>query len=135
MFLTWHAVLTTTGLLDAIRANTAEFLAMLNEPVAPGGGAGGVPGMPGMPGGAGQPTPAQLAQIFQGMPAEERARIAQQFGMSPEQFTQMTQMMAQMSPEQLQQIMGSMPPGMVRSKGNYEQVFRCFLPASSCTCL
>jgi hypothetical protein len=72
-------------------------------------------GMPGMPGG-GQPTPAQLAQMFQGMPPDERARIAQQFGMTPEQFAQMTQMMAQMSPEQLQQIMGGMLPGMVTPK-------------------
>lgn len=125
------------GLLDAIRANTAEFLAMLNEPMdapAPGGAApaGGLGGMPG-----GGPTPqqvnldgtdfmfncvvltfcrtvflflvCQLAQVYPQLPPAQQAQIAQQFGMTPEQFGQMVQMMGQMSPEQL--AAAGMPAG------------------------
>jgi hypothetical protein len=48
------------GLLDAIRANTAEFLAMLNEPVQAGTPAGAPGGLGGMPGGG--PTPQQVRE-------------------------------------------------------------------------
>jgi len=106
------------GLLDAIRANTAEFLAMLNEPMdaaAPGGAAPA--GMGGMP--AGGPTPQQLAQVYPQLPAEQQAQIAQQFGMTPVQFGQMIQMMGQMTPEQLQAM--GMPAGGMPGMGGQGQ--------------
>ena len=60
----------------------------------------------GMPagGGAGGPTPQQMAAMFQGLSGEDRARLAQQFGLTPDQFAQFAEMMGQMSPEQLQQV-------------------------------
>lgn len=93
---------------------------MLNEPIAPGTaqapGAGAAPGgmmpgmpgmgMPGMPGGAGGPTPQQMAAMFAQMPEQERTRLAGEFGMTPAQFQQLTQMMGQMTPEQMQGMMG-----------------------------
>merc|ERR550537_1405287 len=59
--------------------------------------------MGGMPGGG--PTPQQLFQMFQNMPAADRDRFAETFGLNPQQLAQVTQMLNSMSPEQFAQMM------------------------------
>lgn len=106
-------------LLEEIQANTAEFLRMLNEPIAaaPAAPPGGAmppmgPGGPMPPGGA--PNPQQMAQVFQAvqsMPPEQQARVAQSLGMPPQMMQQMAQMVAGMSPEQMAQMFAAMGSG------------------------
>ena len=54
-------------LLEAIRANTAEFLAMLNEPITPGLNQPPVGAMPGIPGG--MPSPQQVSPLLHMSPS------------------------------------------------------------------
>ena len=60
-------------LLEAIRANPAEFLQMHNEPVA--AAPAPAPGAGGMPGGM---DPAALMQMIAGMSPEQLAQLSQQ---------------------------------------------------------
>lgn len=119
-------------LLEAIHANEAAFLAMMNEPIsanppaaapapapAQGAPAGGMPGM-GMGGPGGQPNVAAVLQMLQSLPEEQRAAFAQQMGIPPEAMAQMMQAMQSMPPEQLAAMMGGAgggggapPPGTI----------------------
>lgn len=113
------------ALLTAIHENHDAFVAMMNEPIvdtpaaaapAPAPPAAPVGMGAGMPGaGAGGPNPAQIMQMLAVLPPEQRAALAQQMNMSPEQLNGIMQMMASMPPEQLQQMtaaMGGMGGGM-----------------------
>merc|ERR1719293_488955 len=117
-------------LLQAINANQAAFLEMMNEPVvdapaapAPAnatsssGGAGGpFGGLPGM-----DMNPAALAGMLQQMPPADQAAMAQMMGVDVTQLQQIAQMIGAMPPEQLAQFsqmaqagmggMPGMPPG------------------------
>lgn len=115
---TLQAVLAQIGqqqpdLLQAINANQAAFLEMMNEPVedapaapaqpaAPGGGANPFAGVPGMEALA---NPAQLAQMLQAMPPQEQQAMAQMMGMDVTQLQQLAQVISAMPPEQVQQHM------------------------------
>jgi UV excision repair protein RAD23 len=117
-------------LLQAIHANEAAFLAMMNEPItnapAPAPAAatpaaaapvGGMPGMPGMPAGLpglgppGQLNPAQMVQMLAAMPPQERAALSAQLGISPEQLNMFMQMVSTMPPEQLQEMLAGAGAG------------------------
>mmetsp|Transcript_18458 Transcript_18458/g.40122 ORF Transcript_18458/g.40122 Transcript_18458/m.40122 type:complete len:461 (-) Transcript_18458:2448-3830(-) len=122
---TLQAVLAQIGqqqpeLLQAINANQAAFLEMMNEPVAdapavpaqpaapgaaapPGGGAANP--FAGMPGMEALGNPAQLAQMLQAMPPQEQQAMAQMMGMDVNQLQQLATMIGAMPPEQVQQHM------------------------------
>jgi len=123
---TLQAVLAQIGqqqpdLLQAINANQAAFLEMMNEPVvgapavpaAPAQpasnltGAVGAPANPfaGMPGMEALGNPAQLAQMLQAMPPQEQQAMAQMMGMDVNQLQQLAQVIGAMPPEQVQQHM------------------------------
>eukprot|EP00577_Skeletonema_sp_RCC1716_P011847 CAMPEP_0113437430 /NCGR_PEP_ID=MMETSP0013_2-20120614/37420_1 /TAXON_ID=2843 ORGANISM="Skeletonema costatum, Strain 1716" /NCGR_SAMPLE_ID=MMETSP0013_2 /ASSEMBLY_ACC=CAM_ASM_000158 /LENGTH=425 /DNA_ID=CAMNT_0000328101 /DNA_START=320 /DNA_END=1597 /DNA_ORIENTATION=- /assembly_acc=CAM_ASM_000158 len=119
-------------LLQAINANQAEFLQMMNEPVGSTGGSGGLGG-----GGAANPAPAagannnnpfsgssaaaasnamppgmealgnpaQLAAMLQSMPPQEQHAMASMMGMTVDQLQQTAQMISAMPQEQVQQYM------------------------------
>jgi UV excision repair protein RAD23 len=100
-------------LLEAIRANPAEFMQMLNEPVAmaptP---VASAPGEATQGAGAGVPgNMVQIAQMLANMPESQRNQMAQQMGMSSEQLAMAVQAMGQMNPAQLQGLMGMMGAG------------------------
>lgn len=106
------------ALLAAIHENHDAFVAMMNEPVVDTPPAAPAPvaapvnpfaagGMPGM-GAEGAPNPAQIMQMMAMLPPEQRAALAQQMNMSPEQLNGLMQMMASMPPEQLQQMTAAM---------------------------
>eukprot|EP00501_MAST-03F_sp_TOSAG23-6_P001910 GSMAST32.ASY1.ANO1.1990.1 assembled CDS len=121
---------TNAPLLQAIDANKAAFLAMLQEETPPATTAAAA--TPATGAAAATITPAQ-AQNFgvppaimamlsqmQNIPEAQRAQISSQLGISPEQLTQMTEMMRSMPPEALQAMMqqmmagglpGGIPPG------------------------
>ena len=117
-------------LLSAINANQAEFLAMMNEPIAEGtggsgsgGGGGGATsggaeaagspassgalgaGLGGVPGMEALGNPAQLAAMLQSMPPQEQQAMASMMGMTVDQLQQTAQMISAMPPEQVQQYM------------------------------
>lgn len=111
-------------LLQAINANQAAFLEMMNEPVAdaPAGGApavpvaqpaggggagGGANPFAGMPGMEALGNPAQLAQMLQSMPPQEQQAMAQMMGMDANQLQQLATMISAMPPEQVQQHMAA----------------------------
>ncbi|GBG29942.1 UV excision repair protein RAD23-like [Hondaea fermentalgiana] len=128
---------TDPDLLEAINANRAEFVSIMNEPIdedassqqqqqqqqqaAAGGGSGGAPAG-GFPGGmpAGGPDVQQLMgllQLMQQMPEEQRAQLATQMGVPPEQLQAITQMPPQAMAQLMQGMMGGggggggIPPG------------------------
>ena len=118
-------------LLQAINANQAEFLQMMNEPVGTGGsgglGGGGAAnpapaagannnnpfsGSSGSASNAGMPpgmealgNPAQLAAMLQSMPPQEQHAMASMMGMTVDQLQQTAQMISAMPQEQVQQYM------------------------------
>lgn len=111
-------------LLEAIHSNEAAFLAMMNEPIAAnppaapaapavptGAPAGGMPGMPGMGGGEGANV-AALLQMMQQLPEDQRAAMAQQMGIPPEQLAPLMQALQQIPPEQMAAMMGGAGGGM-----------------------
>ena len=125
-----QAVLTQIGqqqpeLLDAINANQALFLEMMNEPVADappsesavapsqppiaaphaGAGADSSNAFAGIPGMEALGNPVQLAQMLQAMPPQEQQAMAQMMGMDVNQLQQLAQMISAMPPEQVQQHM------------------------------
>ncbi|KAL7524877.1 hypothetical protein ACHAXR_002130, partial [Thalassiosira sp. AJA248-18] len=118
---TLQAVLQQIGqqqpeLLQAINANQAAFLEMMNEPVAdaPAGAAPAAPAAPaggaanpfaGIPGMEALGNPAQLAQMLQSMPPAEQQSMAQMMGMDVNQLQQLAQVIGAMPPEQVQQHM------------------------------
>jgi len=131
---TLQAVLAQIGqqqpeLLQAINANQAAFLEMMNEPVAadapaapaapaqPGsssvsnpsgagaGGAGAANPFAGMPGMEALGNPAQLAQMLQAMPPQEQQAMAQMMGMDVNQLQQLANHIGTMAPQEVQQHM------------------------------
>jgi len=119
-------------LLQAINANQAEFLQMMNEPVGSTGGSGGLggggaanpapaagannnnpfSGSSGSASNAGMPpgmealgNPAQLAAMLQSMPPQEQHAMASMMGMTVDQLQQTAQMISAMPQEQVQQYM------------------------------
>eukprot|EP01082_Thalassiosira_pseudonana_P004685 g3982.t1 g3982 contig15:73891-76034(+) len=117
---TLQAVLSQIGqqqpdLLQAINANQAEFLQMMNEPVAeaPAGSSGGAAPSAGSSGAGGSAppgmgalgNPAELFQMLASMPPAEQQQMAQMMGMSVEQLQQTAQMISAMPQEQVQQYM------------------------------
>jgi UV excision repair protein RAD23 len=104
-------------LLQAINANQAEFLQMMNEPVseasagsgsaAPSGSSNNVTGASSGGGGANpfSMDPTQLGAMLSSMPPAEQAAMAQMMGMSVEQLQQTAQMISAMPQEQVQQYM------------------------------
>jgi len=120
---TLQAVLTQIGqqqpeLLREINANQAQFLEMMNEPIAdePAAAPSVAPtvsspaaptGTGGMPAGLmeGMGNPAQMAQMLQSMSPNELNEMASMMNLSPEQLTATAQMISQMPPEQFQEYM------------------------------
>lgn len=117
-----QAVLSQIGqqqpeLLQAINANQAAFLEMMNEPVADVPAAPAAPAQPaaraaaennpfaGVPGMEALGNPVQLAQMLQAMPPQEQQAMAQMMGMDVNQLQQLAQMISAMPPEQVQQHM------------------------------
>lgn len=105
-------------LLAAIHANNEAFIAMMNEPIVDTPAPAPVPQAP-----PAAPTgplgdPAQMMQMLAALPAPQRAQFAQSMGLSPQQFEGFMQMMAQMPPEELNQMlsggMGADPPNVIR---------------------
>eukprot|EP00816_Leptocylindrus_hargravesii_P005043 CAMPEP_0196808238 /NCGR_PEP_ID=MMETSP1362-20130617/8231_1 /TAXON_ID=163516 /ORGANISM="Leptocylindrus danicus, Strain CCMP1856" /LENGTH=459 /DNA_ID=CAMNT_0042182503 /DNA_START=83 /DNA_END=1462 /DNA_ORIENTATION=- len=121
-----QAVLSQIGqqqpeLLQAINANQAGFLELMNEPVvedaAPsnaaaaaavppsGAGAGaGIAGLPGM-GMGGMPNPADMARMLAGLSEPEINQMAGVMGLTPQQLMATAQAIGNMPPEQFQQHM------------------------------
>ena len=117
-----QAVLSQIGqqqpeLLQAINANQAAFLEMMNEPVADAPAVPAAPAQPaaraaaetnpfaGVPGMEALGNPVQLAQMLQAMPPQEQQAMAQMMGMDVNQLQQLAQMISAMPPEQVQQHM------------------------------
>ena len=115
-------------LLQAIMANEAAFLAMMNEPIvaaAPGtgagfgaGAAGAAPGMMGMGGpgmgmgaGAGGADPMAMIRALAMLPPDQRAAFAAQLGLPPEALAGLMQMLASMPPAALNEMMQGGGPG------------------------
>lgn len=106
-------------LLAEINANQEEFLRMMNEPITESStlGGGSTSSQPpsgddrgigaGLPLGMleGMADPAQMAQLIQGMSADELNQMAAMMGLSPDQLRVSAQMLGQIPPEQLQQYM------------------------------
>ena len=95
-------------LLEAIHANNDAFVAMMNEPINSTNPAPAVPTSANPAGmGAGLGNPTEMVQMLAAMPAAQRAQFAQSLGMTPEQMSGFMQMMSNMPPEQLQQMMAN----------------------------
>jgi UV excision repair protein RAD23 len=100
-------------LLAAIHADQQGFMDMMTSddepaplPTAPGAGMG-MPGMPPMPGGGGNGA-GQMQAVFgmiNALPPDQQAAMLQQLGMTPEQWAATQQMLAQVPPAQLEQMM------------------------------
>ncbi len=93
------------ALLAAIHANNDTFIAMMNEPVVDTPPAAAVPAF----GAAGAQNPladpTQMIQMLGTMAPAQRAQFAQTLGMTPAQLEGFMQMMANMPPDQLQQML------------------------------
>eukprot|EP00814_Leptocylindrus_danicus_P007181 CAMPEP_0116020784 /NCGR_PEP_ID=MMETSP0321-20121206/10003_1 /TAXON_ID=163516 /ORGANISM="Leptocylindrus danicus var. danicus, Strain B650" /LENGTH=449 /DNA_ID=CAMNT_0003491541 /DNA_START=48 /DNA_END=1397 /DNA_ORIENTATION=+ len=122
-----QAVLSQIGqqqpeLLQAINANQAGFLELMNEPVVedsasaasavpPSGTAGttsasaGIGGLPGMGGMGGMPNPADMARMLAGLSEPEINQMAGVMGLTPQQLMATAQAIGNMPPEQFQQHM------------------------------
>ncbi|CAM9117389.1 unnamed protein product [Choristocarpus tenellus] len=104
-------------LLARIHENQEEFISLMNEPVEeappasvpppPASGLGGLAPMMG----AGMGNPAQMAQILQSLTPAQRAQWAASMGVSPEQLAQVSQVIGNMPPDQLQQLMNMVGGG------------------------
>jgi len=94
------------GLLEAIMANEAAFLAMMNEPIPAGAAQAAAPGAAAPAGPAGPGNPVQLLQHLATLPPDQRAAFAAQVGINPEQLQQLMAMITQVPPEQLAAILG-----------------------------
>jgi UV excision repair protein RAD23 len=105
------------NLLVAIHQNEREFLSMMNEPITATN-----PIAPAQPTLA-QPTVPSSTQIMQAlasMPPAQRSQFGQSLGLSPEQLDMFVQMISQIPPDQLEQLMSSsanqgenIPPGTI----------------------
>jgi UV excision repair protein RAD23 len=96
------------ALLAAIHANNDIFIAMMNEPVVDTPPVAAVPAF-----GAAGPLadPTQMIQMLGTMAPAQRAQFAQTLGMTPAQLEGFMQMMSNMPPDQLQQMMAGAGAG------------------------
>jgi UV excision repair protein RAD23 len=101
-------------LLEVIHANHQAFVDMMNEPITSEPPARANPASAPADSGSnplsalGGMNPAMLVQMMNSLPPEQRAEAASSMGMTPEQLTDFTNMLAQQPPEVLQQMLGSM---------------------------
>ncbi|EGZ30215.1 hypothetical protein PHYSODRAFT_553293 [Phytophthora sojae] len=101
-------------LLRLIHQNQDRFVQMLNEPIgtrdagAAPSGAGGAPFDLGMGGGGAMPTPQQIQQLVDSLTPEQQAQMAAQMGMTPEQLRGLSQMLSNLPPGAMEQMMASM---------------------------
>ncbi|KAG2786935.1 hypothetical protein PC129_g11532 [Phytophthora cactorum] len=105
-------------LLRLIHQNQDRFVQMLNEPIgtreagsAPSGGAGAAPFDMGMGGNGAMPTPQQIQQLVDSLTPEQQAQMAAQMGMTPEQLRGLSQMLSNLPPGAMEQMMASMGGG------------------------
>ncbi|KAG6968048.1 hypothetical protein JG688_00006007 [Phytophthora aleatoria] len=105
-------------LLRLIHQNQDRFVQMLNEPIgtreagsAPSGGAGAAPFDLGMGGDGAMPTPQQIQQLVDSLTPEQQAQMAAQMGMTPEQLRGLSQMLSNLPPGAMEQMMASMGGG------------------------
>ncbi|KAL4155283.1 hypothetical protein PRNP1_007393 [Phytophthora ramorum] len=102
-------------LLRLIHQNQDRFVQMLNEPIgtreasgsAP-SGAGAAPFDLGMGGGGAMPTPQQIQQLVDSLSPEQQTQMAAQMGMTPEQLRGLSQMLSNLPPGAMEQMMASM---------------------------
>ena len=91
------------ALLAAIQQNEAAFLTMMNEPITEAAVPAAPPAMPqgfsGMP--PGMPSPAQMMEIFQSLPPEQREQFARNLGLSSQELQQRMSMFASIPQDQL----------------------------------
>lgn len=109
-------------LLAAIHANHEAFVAMMNEPIdtttpAPVAAPPVAAPPTAAPGANPMQDPTAMVRMLSAMPAQQRAQFATTLGMTPEQLEGFMQMMAQIPPAELQQMlagagMGGMGGGM-----------------------
>lgn len=95
------------ALLAAIQQNEAAFLTMMNEPITE----AAVPAAPSMPQGfpampPGMPSPAQMMEIFQSLPPEQREQFARNLGLSGQELQQRMAMFASIPEDQLAGALG-----------------------------
>lgn len=100
-------------LLRLIHQNQTEFVRMLNEPIGTGSTPAATPGsgLGGTPSAGGMPSPAQIQALINAMSPQEQAAMATQMGMTPEQLRGLTQMLNNLPPEAMEQMMASMGGG------------------------
>ncbi|POM74116.1 UV excision repair protein RAD23 [Phytophthora palmivora] len=104
-------------LLRLIHQNQDRFVQMLNEPIgtrdagAAPSGAGAAPFDLGMGGGGAMPTPQQIQQLVDSLTPEQQAQMAAQMGMTPEQLRGLSQMLSNLPPGAMEQMMASMGGG------------------------
>ncbi|ETI31946.1 UV excision repair protein Rad23 [Phytophthora nicotianae P1569] len=105
-------------LLRLIHQNQDRFVQMLNEPIgtreagsAPSSGAGAAPFDLGMGGNGAMPTPQQIQQLVDSLTPEQQAQMAAQMGMTPEQLRGLSQMLSNLPPGAMEQMMASMGGG------------------------
>lgn len=100
-------------LLRLIHQNQDQFVQMLNEPItAPSASAPSAAGaspfdLGGLSGGA-MPTPQQIQQLVDSLNPEQQAQMAAQMGMTPEQLRGLSQMLSNLPPGAMEQMMASM---------------------------
>ena len=101
------------ALLAAIQQNEAAFLTMMNEPITESAAppAPAVPmGIPqGMP--PGMPSPAQMMEIFQSLPPEQREQFARTLGLSGQELQQRMSLLASVPEDQLAGAFGGQGGG------------------------
>lgn len=102
-------------LLRLIHQNQDQFVAMLNEPItAPSAAAapaatGAAPlDFGGLGGGGAMPTPQQIQQLVDSLTPEQQAQMAAQMGMTPDQLRGLSQMLSNLPPGAMEQMMASM---------------------------
>lgn len=99
-------------LLRLIHQNQDQFVQMLNEPItapaATAAPAGASPFDLGGLGGGAMPTPQQIQQLVDSLSPEQQAQMAAQMGMTPEQLRGLSQMLSNLPPGAMEQMMASM---------------------------
>ncbi|RLN89178.1 hypothetical protein BBJ28_00012673 [Nothophytophthora sp. Chile5] len=102
-------------LLRLIHQNQDRFVQMLNEPVgtrsagsAPPAAGGAAQFDLGMGGGGAMPTPQQIQQLVDSLTPEQQTQMAAQMGMTPDQLRGLSQMLSNLPPGAMEQMMASM---------------------------
>ncbi|KAK7231208.1 nucleotide excision repair protein [Aureococcus anophagefferens] len=90
-------------LLALIRANQAEFLQMMNEPVARPRASGDASGR--------RRRDAQFARAMAAITPAQRAQLAATIGLTPDQFEHFAEQMQNMPRDQLRQLLGAISGG------------------------